>query len=891
MPLLLRLFCLLASLWLMPVVLTAQQKDYTLCVREYHTTIEPLENGDTRVTERITVGVTGRGVLGGIARGIRAATEGSEGKMVPAAVLVEEVTINGEPLSKYEIIKKGSLNRVLMRAPGGLREGEHLFAIRYTVSGQNFEHDGGEALVWNALDGEWQGGVQKATAVFFPKPGCSFFMSEATLRFGAERRATIKGRTECINGREAVVFEAPRALEERECMTCAGAWKTMPSLADTPPDPAPSAARQQVQTPNPRISGAGAALSDFKVMNYVTTVEIEQNAEIVVTELITIYLPTSGTNKGIIRDIPVNLRWRERGREDVRLDVLSVKVDGKTCRTDDVESSHSTRSVYMRDKSTYLDAGYHTFELRYRMNEQVGFFPEHDELTWNAVGGGWQLGVAQATAVFIPPPGSAFTQHKAWIGTEGSMDSPVTIRKESREGREVLVFEATRPMVYGESFTCAVAWPKGAVAHANITNPSDEIHFTILYALLLAGSIVATWRLWHSAAKKHPRTLPVIPRFYPPKVPQRLRESEDEHGEYLSPAAVCFIRREGELGGRGMAATLISLCTRGDCEISGNATTGFQLLKQASTSPAPEERIVASMLPKILRINRERAGIDNPIGKAYDACAGVLKRDYDVQPKQMGEQALLFCIVLLHAMLLILVQLVNDFNELVLNDLFCLIAGIFFVVCGVSLSFITYGLLRKPCFEGCLEGKVMMIMLATGCLGLGWLILEFGDLMWLCSREQVALIILSLLPPAISFFVEIPTKEQAELRNQIDGLALYIGTAETERFNLLNPPNEDLQLYHRLLPYAVALNLEEAWGARFADKLEAALSNPTEPIRMYQHLTDGYLLTSIDRTIKTYRTEVYRYESRRHSSGGGSSFSGSGGGAGSGGGGGGGRAC
>lgn len=886
MPAALHLFYMLVCVWLMPALLSAQQPDYSISVREYHTTIEPLQNGDTRVTERITVDVTGRGVLGGLARGIRAATEGPDGKMVPAAVQVEELSVNGNPIRKDEIIKKGSLNRVLMRAEGGLRKGEHRFTIRYTVSGQNFEHDGGEALVWNALDAEWKGGVQKATAVFFPKPGCTFSMCEATLRVGAERRATIEGRVECIDGREAVVFESPRALEERECMTCAGVWKASQTLADAPTAPAPAVAQQQAQAPHAGVYNANTALSDFKVMNYVTTVEIEANAEIVVTELITIYLPSSGTNKGIIRDIPVNLRWRDRGREDVSFEVLSVKVDGNVCRTDDVERSSSTCSVYMRDKSTYLAAGYHTFELRYRMSEQVGFFPEHDELTWNAVGRGWQLGVAQATAVFIPPPGSNFTQHKAWIGTAGSMDSPVKIRKESREGREVLVFEAERPMAYGEDFTCAVAWPKGAVTPTLTTNPSDEIVFTTLYALLLVGSIAATWRLWHVAGKKAPKSLPVIPLFYPPKSPQRLLGSGEEHGEYLSPAAVRFIRKEGELGGRGMAATLLSLCMRGDCELSGNARTGFRLLKHASTSPAPEERIVASILPKNLLINNEKAGRENPIGKACDACEALLGRDYDVSTKHMGEQALLFCSVSLLMLVLVCVQLAGDFNELVLADLVLLIPGVFCMVAGVSGCYATYKRFRKASFAW----KAMMIVMVAGFLGMGWLMLIVGDVFWLCSREQVALMILSLLPPSISFLVETPTKEQTELRNQIDGLALYIGTAETQRFNLLNPPQEDLALYHRLLPYAVALDLEEAWGARFADKLEAELYDSSEQEMLYRHLADRDMLISMERTITTYRSAVERYQSSVHSSGGGSSFSG-GGGAGSGGGGGGGRAC
>lgn len=48
---------------------------------------------------------------------------------------------------------------------------------------------------------------------------------------------------------------------------------------------------------------------------------------------------------------------------------------------------------------------------------------------------------------------------------------------------------------------------------------------------------------------------------------------------------------------------------------------------------------------------------------------------------------------------------------------------------------------------------------------------------------------------------------------------MYIGAAETQRLNFLNPPERTPEEYHRVLPYAVALGLEKAWGAQFAGSL------------------------------------------------------------------------
>ncbi len=142
------------------------------------------------------------------------------------------------------------------------------------------------------------------------------------------------------------------------------------------------------------------------------------------------------------------------------------------------------------------------------------------------------------------------------------------------------------------------------------------------------------------------------------------------------------------------------------------------------------------------------------------------------------------------------------------------------------------------------------------------------------------------LPPSSS---PLPSREQVELRQHVKGLALYTSTAETERFNFANPPEENLQLYHRRLPYAVALGLEAAWGKRFAHQLAQALASE----EAYTEALTQDLVYSSRVSLSSYRDAVCAEQAAKAAASprGGSSFSGFGGGAGSGGGGGGGRAC
>jgi uncharacterized membrane protein len=57
------------------------------------------------------------------------------------------------------------------------------------------------------------------------------------------------------------------------------------------------------------------------------------------------------------------------------------------------------------------------------------------------------------------------------------------------------------------------------------------------------------------------------------------------------------------------------------------------------------------------------------------------------------------------------------------------------------------------------------------------------------------------------------------------GFSDYLEVAEKEELNLRNPPEKTPALFETLLPYALALGVEQAWSEKFADVL-AAVRNP-----------------------------------------------------------------
>jgi uncharacterized membrane protein YgcG len=80
----------------------------------------------------------------------------------------------------------------------------------------------------------------------------------------------------------------------------------------------------------------------------------------------------------------------------------------------------------------------------------------------------------------------------------------------------------------------------------------------------------------------------------------------------------------------------------------------------------------------------------------------------------------------------------------------------------------------------------------------------------------------------LAFFAIImrrPTLRGRKLLDEVIGFTDYLEIAEKDELNLRNPPEKTPQLFESLLPYALALGVEQEWSEKFANVL-AAIRNP-----------------------------------------------------------------
>jgi len=71
-------------------------------------------------------------------------------------------------------------------------------------------------------------------------------------------------------------------------------------------------------------------------------------------------------------------------------------------------------------------------------------------------------------------------------------------------------------------------------------------------------------------------------------------------------------------------------------------------------------------------------------------------------------------------------------------------------------------------------------------------------------------------------WLQAPTVTGRGIMDRIEGFRQYLGVAEEDRLNALNPPDKTPELFEKFLPYAIALDVENRWAKRFAGVLAAA---------------------------------------------------------------------
>ncbi len=289
------------------------------------------------------------------------------------------------------------------------------------------------------------------------------------------------------------------------------------------------------------LAGAVPALAQrtLLITDFAADVRVNIDGTIDVSE--TIRAQFNGTWNGLYRTIPVDYRTPQGFNYMLRLDVQAV--------TDAVGNSlryESSRERNNRKLKIYVpgavDAS-RTIIVKYRVQNGLKFFDEHDELYWNVTGDEWDVPIERARATIHLPAAVQGIRTAAFTGGYGSQASAATT---GVTGADVTV-DTTRSLSFHEGLTLAVAWNPGVVMPPTPAQKAGDFVRANGVLLIPVGVLgLMTW-LWMRTGRD-PRRRPIAVQYEPPAT--------------LTPAEVgTLVDNSPDM--RDITASIVDLAVRG----------------------------------------------------------------------------------------------------------------------------------------------------------------------------------------------------------------------------------------------------------------------------------------------------------------------------------------
>jgi len=86
----------------------------------------------------------------------------------------------------------------------------------------------------------------------------------------------------------------------------------------------------------------------------------------------------------------------------------------------------------------------------------------------------------------------------------------------------------------------------------------------------------------------------------------------------------------------------------------------------------------------------------------------------------------------------------------------------------------------------------------------------------------VALIVSALLHAVFHFLLRAPTRAGRAILDKIEGFKLFLTAVEGDRLSRVLPSEKTPEMFEKFLPYALALDVEQAWAEKFSGVLNGA---------------------------------------------------------------------
>ncbi|MFP3593257.1 DUF2207 domain-containing protein [Chryseobacterium sp. SIMBA_038] len=615
------------------------------------------------------------------------------------------------------------------------------------------------------------------------------------------------------------------------------------------------------------------SLSDNKngierITSFHSDINVDKKSALNITENINVHSLGINIKRGIYRALPLSRNLNNKTQK-VKYDIISVKKDGVEEDYHE-ETGDGYLKIYVGNKDVILSPGDYKYEIKYKTENQIGFFDKYDEVYWNVNGTVWDFAIDTISAKVTLPEGAKILQNSCYTGSYGNNSQNCTSKVLSDNSME---WAATN-LAPNEGLTIAAGFQKG------IMIPPPPPTFLEKFGILIGGLIIflglifyyfSTWRKYGV----DPQKPTVYPQFNVP--------------EDLSPASMGYLENES-FKNKFLTASIVNLAVKGYVKIIEGEDSGILGLFSTKTFTLNKLKEPDQALPKeeinlmnTLFTGNDTLKFDGKYNSKIENVVNSFKGTLAFQHDKFLNEGNNFSKVVVPILIMTVVYALGLFISYKIDPEPEKMAGgiavyvisliIFFVVSFLSSRVSWKFLIPIPIFV--IIGLIGFIKLGNG----GSELINFGVCYFFIILGFTSLMI-------YQYVIKRPSEEKLRQKSLIEGFKMYMGAAENEQLKFHNPPQMTPQVFETLLPFAMVLGVDQIWGEKF-DAMVKNMANGTEYVHAWyvgssiNHLSFGNTLnSSLTNSIRSAATQP----SSSSSGSGGGGFSGGGGGGGGGGG-------
>ncbi|GHA30321.1 hypothetical protein GCM10007989_27570 [Devosia pacifica] len=535
-----------------------------------------------------------------------------------------------------------------------------------------------------------------------------------------------------------------------------------------------------------------------QIQQFHSDITLRPDASVEVVETIEVIALGRQIRRGIFRDVPLSMVDDDGNLMRSAIDVLSVTRDGEP-ENFRLERMQDVMRLWIGDPDVRIGTGAHRYVIRYTMDRMGRFFADYDEIYWNATGTYWDFFIENAEATVHLPDGAEILDTAGFVGPRGSTDQSVDI---TRQGDGTVLFEAQRPLAPREGLTVAVSFDKGVLVGPDGTQQlfywfydRQDLLLPLAAVLAVLAYFFSSW----SAVGRDPPKGTIIPLYHPPKG--------------FSPALVHYVHNWGWKQGGWLALTAAAFNLGVKGLITVDNSDDKIALRVTGDQPEGELPPGEAVLYRFIN-SRRSVVIGKKIGKTL-----VTKRGEFTSAIAQESRDMFFKNNWLYSTIGIVLALAAVAGMVWLGYLpfewliFAFVGGVFV---GVFFSVVA-DMIERP--------GLATIFVSVWAVVIG---VQFSsmlaDMISGIDLSYAVVAAFSIVAITVAFVVlmRAPTIQGRKVMDQIDGLKLYLETAEKERLNMRDEPPMTVERFERLLPYAIALGVEKPWSEHFSAALARA---------------------------------------------------------------------